>query len=68
MQFLLDHKRGVKRTLGMVLMRNRRTEHRENPVAGRLRHIAVVAMDRVHHELQYRVDDGARLLGIELSH
>jgi hypothetical protein len=67
MQFLLDRERGVKRTLGMVLMGNRRAEHRENAVAGRLGNIAVKAMDRVHHKLQYRVDDRARLFGIELT-
>src|SRR6516225_3257155 len=67
-QLLLDRERGVKRTLGMVLMGNRRTEHSENTVAGGLRDIAIVPVNRMHHKLQYRVDNRARLLRIELSH
>ena len=58
----------MKRTLRMILMSNRRSEHRENPVAGRLRDVAAVTMDSVHHKLQYWVDDRAHLLGIEPTH
>ena len=52
----------------MVLVRDRRTEQREDAVAGRLHDVAVVAMHRLDHELQRRVDDRARLLGIEIRH
>ena len=52
----------------MVLMRDRRAEQREDAVAGRLRDVAAIAMHRRHHQLQHRVDDRARLLGIEVAH
>jgi hypothetical protein len=67
-QPLLDSECRVKRTLRMVLMGNRRTKHRENSVTGGLRDVAIVSVNRVHHQLQYRVNDCTRLLGIELSH
>ena len=43
-----------------------RAEQRKYPVAGRLRHVSVVVMHGVHHDLQCRVDDGARLFRIEI--
>ena len=52
----------------MVLVRDRRAEQREDAVAGGLHDVAVVAMDRVHHQLERRIDDRARLLGIEVLH
>ena len=58
----------MERALRMVLMGDRRAEQREDAVAGRLHDIAVVAMHRVDHQLQRRVDDRARLLGIEVAH
>jgi hypothetical protein len=54
--------------LGMVLVGHRGAEQRENAVAGRLHHAAVVAMHRLHHELEHWVDDGASLLGVEVAH
>ena len=48
-------------------MSDRRTENGENAVAGRLHHIAVVAADRVDHELERRIDKPARLFGIEIQ-
>ena len=45
-----------------------RAEQCEDAVAGRLRNVAAVAMHRRHHKLQHRVDDRARLLGIEIAH
>ena len=54
--------------LRMVLMRDRRTEQREDAVAGRLHDVAVVAMDRIDHQLQRRIDNRARLFGIEVAH
>jgi hypothetical protein len=67
-QFLLHRQRRMKRALRMVLVRDRRAEHGENAVAGRLRYVAAVAMHRRHHKLQHRVDDRARFFGIEIAH
>ena len=58
----------VQRTPRMVLMRNRGAEHRENAVARRLDNVPIVPMHCIYHELQYRVDDCARLLRIEVPH
>jgi hypothetical protein len=68
MQLLLHRQRRMKCALRMVLVRDRRAEDCEDAVAGRLRDIAAVAMHRRHHEVQHRVDDRARLLGIEIAH
>jgi hypothetical protein len=67
-QLLLHCQRRVKCALRMVLMGHGRAEQRENSVARRLRNVAAVAMHRLHHKLQNRVDDRARLLGIEIAH
>ena len=64
----MQPQRRVQRPLRMVLMRHRRPEQREDAVAGGLRHVAVVAMDRVDHQPKRRIDDRARLLGVELRH
>jgi hypothetical protein len=40
-----------------------RAEQREYTVAGRLHDVAVVAMDRVDHQLEGRLDDRARFSG-----
>jgi hypothetical protein len=68
MQLLLHRQCRVKRALGMVLMGHRGAEQCENSVARRLRNVAAVAMYRLHHKMQHRVDDRARLLGIEVAH
>ncbi len=47
-------------------MRDRRPEDRENTVAGRLHDVAVVATHRVDHQLQCRVNNRARFLGVEI--
>ena len=65
-QLLLHPQRGVKRALRMVLVRDRRAEQREDPVAGGLHDVAVVAMHRVDHQLQRRIDDRARFFGVEV--
>ena len=52
----------------MVLVRDRRAEQREDPVTRGLHDVAVVAMDRVDHQLQRRIDDRARFLGVEVLH
>src|SRR5216684_1029270 len=66
--FLLHPQRRIERALRMVLMRNRRAEQREDAVARRLHHVAVVTMGRIDHQLQRRVDDRARFLGVEVAH
>jgi hypothetical protein len=48
--FVLHAQRRVERALRMVLVGGRRAEQREDAVAGRLHHIAVVAPHRVDHE------------------
>ena len=63
---LLHPQRGEQRPLGVILVGQRRAEQREDAVAHGLRHVAFVTMDRVHHELQRRVDDRARVFGIEV--
>jgi len=55
----------MKRALRMVLMGDGRTEEREDAISGIL-YVAVVAPRGVDHYFQRRVDDRARLLGIEV--
>ena len=50
----------------MVLVRDGRAEDREDAVAGALHDVAVVAADRVDHQLERGIDNRARLLGIEI--
>ncbi len=64
----LHPQRRIERALGMILMRNRRAEQSKDPIAGGLHDVPVVAMHRVDHELQRRVDNGARLLRVEVLH
>jgi len=68
LQLLPHAQRCIERALGMVLVRHRRAEEREDAVACRLHDVAVVAMDGVHHQPQRRIDNGARLLGVEVLH
>jgi hypothetical protein len=51
----------------MVLVRGRRAEQGEDAVASRLHDITVVAMDRIHHQLQCRVDDARASSGSRSS-
>src|SRR6266851_4024498 len=60
--------RRVQRALWMVLVRDRRAEQSENAVASGLHDVTVVAMRRVDHQLERRINDGARLLGVEVAH
>jgi hypothetical protein len=64
----LHPQRRVKRPQRMVLVGDRGAEQREDPIAGGLHNVAVIAMDRVDHELQGRIDNAARLLGVEVLH
>jgi hypothetical protein len=52
----------------MVLMGDRSSEQSEDSVPARLRDVALVAVHGVHHELECRIDDRARLLGVEPFH
>ena len=64
---LFQHpQRRIQRALSMILVRERRAEHRENAVAGALHDVAVVAAHRVDHQLERGVDNRARLFGIEV--
>ena len=51
----------------MVLVRQRCTEERHDPVAHDLVHRALIAVDGLHHALQHRIEDLARLLGIAVG-
>ena len=62
----LHPQRGEQRPLGVVFVGQRCAEQREDAVAHGLRHVALVAMDRVHHELERRVDDRARVFRVEV--
>ena len=68
MQLLLHRQRRMKCPLRMVLVRDGRAEQGEDPITRRLRNVAAVAMHRLNHETQHRVDDRARLFGIEIAH
>ncbi len=65
---LLHPHGGVERALRMVLVGERRAEQRENSVAGGLHDIAVIPMDRIHHQLERRIHNRARLLGVKVFH
>ena len=51
----------------MVLVGQRRAEQRHDPVAHHLVHGALVAVDGLHHALEDRVEELARLLGIAVG-
>ena len=65
---LLHPQRRKESPLGMILMRDRRAEQREDSVAGGLHDVTVVAMHRVDHQFQRGIDNRARLFGIETLH
>src|SRR5712692_4961549 len=52
----------------MVFMGNGRAEQGKDAIARVLDHVAFIAMDRIHHELDGWIDNGARLFGIEVFH
>jgi len=60
--------RSIQRALRMVLVGNRRAEKREDAVASRLHDVAVVAMRRLDHQLQRRIDNRARRFRVEVAH
>src|SRR5215467_3808468 len=50
----------------MVLVCNGSAEEPKDPVSGRLRHITAVTHDRINHQPERRIDDGAGFLGVEV--
>jgi len=50
----------------MVLVGERRAEERKDAVAGALHHITAVAAYGFDHQLERRIDDRARLFGVEV--
>src|SRR5216684_5160433 len=67
-ELLLYRDRRVQRALRMVLVRERRTEQREDAISRGLNDVTVVAMDGFDRQLERGIDDGARLLGVEVAH
>ncbi len=67
-QCLLQPQRRIECALGMVLMRDRRAEQREDAVTGGLHHVTVVAMSGVDHKFQRRIDNRARVLRVKVAH
>jgi hypothetical protein len=49
-------------------MGERRAEQREDAIAGGLHDVAVIAMRRIDHQPDRRIDDRPGLLGIEVLH
>jgi hypothetical protein len=62
---LLHAERRVQSPSRVIFLSDRSSEQSEDSVPARLRHVALVAVDGVHHQLKCRIDDGARLLGVE---
>src|SRR5262245_59065446 len=50
----------------MVLVRDWGPKQGKDAIAGRLHDVAVIAADRVDHQLERGIDDGARLLRVEV--
>jgi len=57
---------GVQSSLRVILVRHRRAEQREDSISRRLRDVAVVAMDRLYHQLERRIHDRTRLFRVEI--
>jgi hypothetical protein len=68
LDFLLHPERRVQRPPCVIFLSDRSSEESEDSVPARLRHVALVAVDGVHHELECRIDDRARLLRVEPFH
>ncbi|MCY1283203.1 hypothetical protein D9M70_320760 [compost metagenome] len=62
----LHPQRGVQRAQGMVLVRDRRAEQRQDAVAEELGDIAFVVVDRLHHQCHDRVDQAARVFRVHV--
>jgi hypothetical protein len=64
---VLHAERGVAGAHRMVLVRQRRSEQRHDAVAHHLIDGPVVAMHRLHHARQHRVEDVPRLFGVAVG-
>jgi hypothetical protein len=51
----------------MILVGERRAEERHDPVAHDLIHRTLVAMDSLHHVLEYGIEDLPGLLGVAVG-
>ena len=51
----------------MILMGDRRAEERHDPVAHNPVHGALVAVDRLDHAFEHRVEELLRILGVAVS-
>jgi hypothetical protein len=58
---------GVTRPHRVVLMREGRAEERHDPVAHDLVDGALVAVHRIHHQLEHGVEERSRLFGIAVG-
>jgi hypothetical protein len=64
---LLHHERRIARPHCVVLVGDRRAEERHDPIAHYLVDGAFVPVDGLHHALEHRVEELARLLGIAVG-
>ena len=53
----------IERALRMILVSDRGTEQRENPVPGGLNDVTVITAHRIDHQLERGIDNGARQTG-----
>ncbi len=60
----LHAQRGVQGALGVVLMGDGRAEQRQDPVAQRLGHIALVVMHGLHHQFDDRRDQAVSVFRV----
>src|SRR5262245_25215441 len=56
---------GIEGALRMIFMGNRGTEESKDAIAQRLRDVALIAVHRVHHELEGRINDATGFLRVE---
>ena len=61
---LLHAQRRIQRPLGMIFMGQRRAEQGKDAIAQGLRHVAVILMHGVHHQLQRRINNRPRLFRV----
>src|SRR5256712_3092447 len=64
---ILHPQRRIARPHGVVLVSEGRAEERHDPIAHDLVLRALVAVDGLHHSLEQRIEDLARLLGIAVG-
>jgi hypothetical protein len=64
---LLHPERRIAGPYGMILMGQRCSEQRHDPVTHHLVHRPLVAVDGFHHVLQYRIKELSRLLRVTVG-